>query len=140
MKRQRETCPRASYTATEQREEPVPDESARLFGLSRTKGAHYVRVLALPSKMIDLLAQGRLFFGQARDLSRLSTWPTTVLLLATRVAALPGTPTCAIRRYCSVREIERHVSEAILQLEQDSWNGKSDVGKKANAKDALRFD
>ncbi|WP_295447562.1 hypothetical protein [uncultured Thiodictyon sp.] len=111
-------------------------ESARLFGLSRTEGAHYVRVLTLPSKVLDLLAKGSLSFGQARALSRLSAWPTTALLLATKVAALPGTPARARRRVCSVREVERRVSKAILQLEQDNWNGESDVGKKAKERDA----
>lgn len=108
-------------------------ESARLFGLSRTEGAHYVRVLALPSTVLDLVVQGSLSFGQARALSRLSGWPTTALLLATKVAALPGTPARAKRRACSVREVERCVSETILRLEQDSCNGASEARKKVNA-------
>lgn len=112
--------------------------AARLFGLSRTEGAHYVRVLTLPSKVLELLAQGSLSFGQARALSRLSPWPTTALLLATKVAALPGTPARARRRACSVRELERRVSATLLRLERERWDGESKGETKADASDANR--
>lgn len=48
---------------------------AELFGLSRAEGAHYLRVLTLPSPVLDLIDQGALSFGQARALARLAKWP-----------------------------------------------------------------
>ena len=88
-------------------------ESARLFGLSRTEGAHYVRVLSLPADILDLLNRGSLSFGQARALSRIAHRPAQVRLLAVKVATLPGTPARARRRSCSVREVERLVADAL---------------------------
>lgn len=103
-------------------------ESARLFGLSRTEGAHYVRVLLLPVDVLDLINRGDLSFGQARALSRIAHRPAQARLLAVKVAALPGTPARARRRSCSVREVERLVADALRPPTQDDSDGDSLAG------------
>ena len=110
-------------------------ESARLFGLSRTEGAHYVRVLSLPADILDLLNRGSLSFGQARALSRIAHRPTQVRLLAVKVATLPGTPARARRRSCSVREVERLVADALQPLTREDRNADPLVGEVAAHRD-----
>lgn len=94
-------------------------KAAQVFGLSRTEGAHYVRVLTLPSEVLTLLARGALSFGQARALSRLAHLPQRAYLLALKIAALPGTPARTRKRQCSVRAVERFVAEQLDEHRQD---------------------
>lgn len=112
--------------------------AASVFGLSRTEGAHYVRVLTLPEPVLGLIDQGALSFGQARALARLAHWPEHARLLAHKVAALPGTPARGRRRPHSVREVERLVAETLQQRDGDALTsamedrgrvGRTGVGK-----------
>ncbi len=99
-----------------------------LFGLSRAEGAHYLKVLALPPAVLDLVDEGALSFGQARALARLSAWPERVRILAHKVAALPGTPARARRRRHSVRELEGLVAEVLREVGVDAGNGRDGGG------------
>ncbi len=105
--------------------------AAELFGLSRTEGSHYLRVLTLPTPVLDLIDQGSLSFGQARALSRLAEWPECARVLAYKAAAIPGTPARARRRPHSVREMERLVADALKKLNSDELPDGMGVGGSA---------
>jgi ParB-like chromosome segregation protein Spo0J len=93
-------------------------KAAPLFGLSRTEGIHYVRVLKLPPDALDLLTRGALSFGQARVIARIANRPEQARLLAIKVASLPGTPARARRRSFTVRAVERLVAETLREMNQ----------------------
>ena len=103
---------------------------AELFGLSRAEGAHYLRVLTLPSPVLDLIDQGALSFGQARALARLAKWPERSRVLAHKVAALPGTPARARRRSHSVRVVERLVADTLRQANEDEMARQAGAGER----------